>query len=171
MNDCEGLKLKTNTKSPRSHTITLSPSSCTGHQSLPSILLQNQPSKKKDHEPFSKTLQAVAVAPFRGLRGRSPVGRYTDVEMTQIQMPCPGGSWLCQKTANTRHMFSQCNCPLDHFQPRARTGEGGIVHTCMNLYLSWSASAKSHLLLHLSKLPPLPAVQNACQHTARRKPC
>ena len=34
-------------------------------------------------------------------------------------------------------------------------GEG--APTCMNLYLRCSASAKSHLRLHLSRLPPLPA--------------
>lgn len=42
-------------------------------------------------------------------------------------------------------------------------GEGmgggfGDKSTCMNLYLSCSASARSHLLRHLSRLPPLPAV-------------
>ena len=45
---------------------------------------------------------------------------------------------------------------------RARGGGGegvqGVKATCMNLYLSCSASARSHLLRHLSRLPPLPAV-------------
>lgn len=45
----------------------------------------------------------------------------------------------------------QCQC--------SNRGEGCGGLACMNLYLRCSASAKSHRLLHLSRLPPLPAVQ------------
>ncbi len=54
-------------------------------------------------------------------------------------------------------MVTMCNPWLvrSNHQRSGRKGEG--APTCMNLYLSCSASAKSHLRLHLSRLPPLPA--------------
>ncbi len=46
---------------------------------------------------------------------------------------------------------------------------GTEYQTCMNLYLRCSASAKSHLLLHLSRLPPFPA--NAWSLHSEHSPC